>query len=421
MADTSNLTYIGPVQSARAEDFEAYRRFDPEMGEPYPGAVPDYLAPLIKLDTLMNGDDVSYLGMHASHFSYVIHGEIFRDFMSNPAVTRLQRIKQLGTVTSTWEFYMNSSNTRYLHSLVVAMLGDVVLTKYGFDERSKNLCIAAAFLHDAATPPYSEQGKIFLPVNEEADITIVLEDESVRHLLGKYGILHDDFIRCVRGEYPITGRLINSRDELDLDRLAYTAYDVHNSLRAPGNDLMPNVVNIVREDPFVFDLYDDMRIKDGEVFFTNPERVGKVLRIRADMFRNVYGSPENRAREAFIRKEFKGLSGKIKKRDLIRMDDFSFEKFIGCYSVHALALLTHLGLEAYEIGRRDSIEEDEKARLEAEGFAVEKHKGFNPAIETKVMDGRNIRPFKKVMPETAQAVREIADRMEYVGIYRWDK
>ena len=91
-------------------------------------------------------EDPTVIGSNGSDINYIVHGKIYRDFMSTKEFIRLEGIKQLGTIESSPHF-SSFNQTRYEHSLLTAIITEVVLTNLGFNKQDIELGIVSGLFH----------------------------------------------------------------------------------------------------------------------------------------------------------------------------------------------------------------------------------------------------------------------------------
>ncbi len=360
--------------------------------------------------------------LQGSHVSYLVRGEIYTDVVWHPKFSRIRHISNLGPVSI--DIY-DATHSRGDHSIVAAMMMELILRHNGFSEHDVNLGILSALLHDIAIPPLSDYGKMACPeeLDEERNIDFVLGDGSFDHIFRKYDVDRDEVIRTVRGE-GVVGSLLNS-DGVDVDKISYTGVDLSMSLnRPPWRRLFGRMRRF--NDPYLFDLYEDVEVIDDKPVFTDPERLFKFLMMRALMFEKVYFSPENRGREAYVVPELKGLwsGGKITRKDMLRASDITFLGYISkLVDRSVFDVLSRVASGFREIGRFGTADE-----ANAVGGFVDSPRRFNPATGTLTliggkrrsgrMVGSDIVPFRDGYPEKAGQVEEISQAQNYFGVYR---
>ena len=355
-------------------------------------------------------EDTFYYRLPKSHLSFVVHGCIYKDIVGHPRFGRLSRISNLGVTT--FEIPC-ATHSRVEHSIGAAIMAEVILRRNGFSEHDINVGIAAALLHDIAMPPLSDYGKSACPreLDEEDNIELVLKDKTFRKIFRKYGITPDEVVGVVRGE-GLVGQIINSLG-VDVDKIAYTAID-HS--RTYG-ELNWGKMRIIRRDPYLFDIFEDVELRNREFVYKDPQRLFRFLMVRATMFDKVHFAPESRAREAHIKGILEGLwrSGKLKKDEMLLMDDDAFLRKLEGLDVD-IQILQSLSFPFVELGRYQTVAEARK-KHRGRNAIIDKWRTFNPATLTKTLIGEEVVSFRDGFPEKAALIEAIATRNRYVGVY----
>lgn len=372
-----------------------------------------------------------YVLLPYSETAMIFHGEIYNDLASTE-VSRLHGIKQLGTVSLNVEM-VGCTQTRFYHSLLVAGLADILLTRLGFDQHEIDLAIAAGMLHDAAIPPYSDQGKLASreDLSEEKNIEMLIKgSEAIQKALKKYDISQKDVLACIRGEYPILGPLLNSKG-IDLDRISYLAIDI-NSILVAGEFRETELKSILDSDPHVFEIYNEIRFMDSKPVFENALRAKRFLLLRALMYENCYYNTFNRSKEAFLEKELKILwnKGILNKQKMTTLADNHFLDI----------MKNNMNSEIYHdifwtMTRSRFIETcryygKSKKQVEAvlksmgrnlDEIAVKEQRGFDPGTDVSVIDSldpkKRIYTFRDLYPDAAKRIEDISRKMAYTGVY----
>lgn len=199
----------------------------------------------LKRPPLIIYDAIHQVMEFPAHFS-----PILLDLINLPSVQRLRRIKQQSLSDLV---FPTATHTRLSHALGTAFLAGRMLNaikKQGFikefDERSENILLSAALLHDIGHGPFSHTFEIFLKklgihlLHEEWTESI-LSSEPFSKLFLKHGLgdsvgLISDIItkkgakrkEALKNEHPhwlLASDIISS--QLDADRLDYLLRDSH--------------------------------------------------------------------------------------------------------------------------------------------------------------------------------------------------
>ncbi len=160
-----------------------------------------------------------------------VHGHIditgvARDLLDTPAVQRLRRIAQLGTVSLV---YPSANHTRFEHSLGVYHLADRAVDYLSLREPHATHLRAAALLHDIGHAPFSHniESLIHRRTGKYHDqIAELITAGAVGETLKAHDIDPQAIADLVagRGTY---GAVISG--ELDVDRMDYLVRDAHHT------------------------------------------------------------------------------------------------------------------------------------------------------------------------------------------------
>ena len=148
------------------------------------------------------------------------------DLLDTPAVQRLRRIAQLGTVRLV---YPSANHTRFEHSLGVYHLADRALDSLSVEGREAERVRAAALLHDVGHAPFSHNVEELLHRHTglyHDDVDDIIADSAVETVLEDHRIDPDRIARLVAGEGRY-GDLVSG--ELDVDRMDYLVRDAHHT------------------------------------------------------------------------------------------------------------------------------------------------------------------------------------------------
>ncbi len=210
------------------------------------------------------------------------------------------------------------SHTRWAHSLLVAILMELILARSGFSQEERAPIVLTAGCHDIATPAGGDSIKRVDPKNlhEEENFAWVLEhyglDEKWRKQFGFNLALAKEW---VKGK-GVFGRLLDV-----VDKLCYTALDCYYlGLMRPGE-----IRNLCLEYPLIMDVWQDIRFTPdrNNIFFERPERLFRFLLLRAYEHQELLFNPYSRALDLFLKKLVKPLyrKGIITKEQLLTNHD----------------------------------------------------------------------------------------------------
>jgi HD superfamily phosphohydrolase len=253
---------------------------------------------------------------------------VARDLLDTPAVQRLRRIKQLGTVQLV---YPSANHTRFEHSLGVYHLACRALSHLGIDDRSKQAkrVQAAALLHDVGHGPFSHNleslthrrtGKFHDDVHE------LLAEDPVADVLRDYDLDPAHVADIVAGQGRL-GQIVSG--ELDVDRMDYLVRDAHHT-GVPYGGI--DTGRLVRELTFV----------DGELALAegNVQTAESLLVARALMNPTVYSQHAARISKSMLRQGAERLleATACDAEELRRMDDHDFMAALrGCEATEEYA------------------------------------------------------------------------------------
>ena len=146
--------------------------------------------------------------------------------LDTPAVQRLRRIAQLGTVRLV---YPSANHTRFEHSLGVYHLADRALASLGVAGREAERVRAAALLHDIGHAPFSHNIEELIHRKTglyHDDVAGLLHDTPVGAVLRDHDLDPDRIAGLIAGDGRF-GDLISG--ELDVDRMDYLVRDAHHT------------------------------------------------------------------------------------------------------------------------------------------------------------------------------------------------
>jgi HD superfamily phosphohydrolase len=235
--------------------------------------------------------------------------DIARDLVDTPAVQRLRRIKQLGTVTLV---YPSANHTRFEHSLGVYHLANEALAHLGIEGQQADRVRAAAMLHDVGHGPYSHN--LEAVIHRETgkwhdDVHGLLGQGAVARVLSEHGLNPDRVADLVAGEGKL-GQLVSG--ELDVDRMDYLVRDAHHT-GVPYGTI--DHERLVRE----------LRFMNGELVLAegNVQTAESLLLARALMTPTVYNHHTARISKSMLRRGTERLlsAGYMTAGELRRMDD----------------------------------------------------------------------------------------------------
>ncbi|WP_247002050.1 HD domain-containing protein [Halosolutus gelatinilyticus] len=237
---------------------------------------------------------------------------VARDLLDTPAVQRLRRIRQLGTVSLV---YPSANHTRFEHSLGVYHLACAALEHLGVEGRQAERVHAAALLHDVGHGPFSHnlESLIYRRTGRyHDDVHDLLTQGQVGDVLRDHDLVPETVADLVAGEGRF-GQLVSG--ELDVDRMDYLVRDAHHT-GVPYGTI--DTGRLVRELAFV----------DGELVLDegNVQTAESLLVARALMNPTVYSHSVARIGKAMLRRGTERLldapDADVDAATLQRMDDY---------------------------------------------------------------------------------------------------
>jgi HD superfamily phosphohydrolase len=146
--------------------------------------------------------------------------------LDTPAVQRLRRISQLGTVSLV---YPSANHTRFEHSLGVYHLAVKALEGLGIRGKNATRVEAAALLHDVGHAPFSHNIEALLHRRTgkyHDDVHDLLDGQRVGEVLRDHDLDPDAIADLIAGDGPY-GQIVSG--ELDVDRMDYLVRDAHHT------------------------------------------------------------------------------------------------------------------------------------------------------------------------------------------------
>ena len=254
---------------------------------------------------------------------------LFYDLWHAGAFGRLNWINQLGYLVpprpEEWDRKVRISytlpqffNNRLMHSLLVAMMAEVILARNGFSKEERDPRVLTAGGHDIATPAGGDSIKRVDPkgLDEEENFSWMLKHYGLDKLWSeKYGFDLTTAQRWVKGE-EIFGQLLDA-----IDKMCYTALDCYQL----GLVRAGNIRTHCLQHPLVMDVWQDIQFTpDRTTFaFSDPERLFLFLLLRAYEHQDLLLNPYSRTLDLFLKKLVKPLykRGIITKEQLLTEND----------------------------------------------------------------------------------------------------
>ena len=352
---------------------------------------------------------------------------IYRDLESTEAISRLDKIHQLG-LANTCGYSACSSGTRLVHSLICASEIDRIAQEN--DLKDRELGIIAGMSHDIATPPFSDSVALGLNLNDEEQFEYVLGlHPDFDKLLDKYAVRKKDLVEVVTGKSKsIMSQLINSKGSLDVDRWSYTIYDAWNldlisrSKKPKKMRYAPLKYIVLRVDNrYVPNPFKHITIDDNKIVFNDMKNLSDTLELRIKMSTDVYNNPELLAREAFLENISKDMleKGIINKESIFKMGDEDFKELV---CKHGGEIGNKL-FQFFKFQSYGTVDADEKIVREflasnvRTPFAVKRQRKFNTAADSLVMVDGTVDMYRNWRPGHALSMEGRMSSLEKTFVY----
>ncbi|WP_411963081.1 HD domain-containing protein [Haloferax sp. YSMS24] len=241
---------------------------------------------------------------------YISVEGVAMDLMDTPRVQRLRRLKQLGT---TFHVYPSANHTRFEHSLGVYHLSNKVIDQLNIEPELAETLRAAAMLHDIGHGPFSHNTEPIMKREtgkSHSDISDILSKGEIKETLDHHGISSSDVFALIKGEGRY-GQLLAS--SLDIDRMDYLVRDAHHT-GVPYGSIDHN--RLIGQLSFSGS---DLVLGENSIHVAQ-----SLLTARALMYPTVYGHHATRISEMMVQRGTDKLIdlGEIVGEDLRHMDDY---------------------------------------------------------------------------------------------------
>lgn len=252
-------------------------------------------------------------------------GWVFEE-LNNKPFFRLGGISQLGYLAAPYItfpgeklYYVSPPfvHTRWIHSLISAMLAEVILARNGFSKQDRAPIVLAIAYHDVATPAGGDSIKRISPeLNEEKNFAFVLENSGLAERWHKlFGFDLEKACSWIRNE-GVIGLLLDI-----LDKMSYVCLDCYYL----GVMFDGQVRKHCLENPFFMDVWQDIRFTPDkkQLAFTNPERLFQFILARAYEHQELLLNPYSRRLDFYLTNLVKPLyeKGLITKEQLLDWDN----------------------------------------------------------------------------------------------------
>ena len=342
------------------------------------------------------------------------------------------------------------SQTRFLHTLLVSLIVERILRKNGIDQKEINAAVAAAVLHDIATPAGGDPVKSVDPANldEESFWWEVLEEKGWNYL-DSIGADRNDIDKIIKNK-GYRGEVLDIAD-----RIHYVVNDLFNLIGNPNlrvhfpgeipysqiDKAYGELEREVLKDPLIGEIYKDVMIDlYDQVYFTDPERLGRFLKIRALLFKHLYANPFSQGKDlklASLVSQFYSSDDQNKDKltpsKLRRMTDEKLFRWLVDVTrtgdiYPSPDFLYRVFVDWSQDCRYDRFDNPEQAKARAEeikGSSLNMHvvgirefKGFDSGTGYKVMDAfGKLVEFREYDPAKASEIEEISESTKGVFVF----
>ena len=352
-------------------------------------------------------------------------GSVFYEICRNDAFHRLGGISQLGYLVpprpKEWNKNVSVSyvipqfhHTRWIHSLLTAIIMEIVLARNGFSKKERASVVLTAGSHDIATPAGGDSVKRVDPekLGEEESFAWVLKYYGLDKKWKKqFGFNLVDAERWVAGEEAF-GQLLDF-----IDKISYTALDCFHL----GEKRKGKVRNFCLKHPLVMDVWQDIIAPDGKNFiFSNPENLFNFLLLRAYEFQEFLYSPYSRALDLFIKKMVQPLyrKGIITREQLLTRDDDWLYWTLQQYYPEEIKCIINPGELSW---KKFKTEKEQKMFCRQLGRRLdhaEQIVKFNTGLDFPVLSQGRVIPLREAIPqEKVKLLEKISASMMGYYVY----
>lgn len=306
-------------------------------------------------------------------------------------------------------------HTRWVHSLLVAILMELILAHNGFSQKERAPIVLTAGCHDIATPAGGDSIKRVDPKNLQ-------EEENFVWVLERYGLAEKwtkqfgfDLVlakKWVKGK-GVFGRLLDV-----VDKIAYTALDCYYlGLMRPGE-----IRNLCLKYPLIMDVWQDVEFTSdrSRFFFNHSKRLYRFLLLRAYEHQELLFNPYSRALDLFLKKLVKPLykKGIITKEQLLAGDDKWLEKILNEY--YPQEVKCYIEPEKLSWRKFNTLEERRKfsKKLGARVDHVEYITGFSTGLNWPVLKQGKVVPLRKAISRAKiKLLKDVAASIKGYYVY----
>lgn len=310
---------------------------------------------------------------------------------------------------------------RLIHSFHVAALMALLLAnnRQAFNENDALHGLLAALLHDVRTPAGGDTIKLLdrRAFDEDANFGQLFKKARWQEVAARYGLDNAQLLAIVQ-ETCLLGQLKDVADKIAYVVLdAFMMLSVIHYANADGSCSSYDAVRAqIAAHPFVGDVWEDVRIINGQVVFTDARRLAALLKLRALLFRDLYHNPETRYPQfiyvnCILRRLYE--TGQITTKRLLEGDDYDIIQLLSAQLGMPWWQLSMEGLGRIHTQRYASPRQAERAmrhkRLNGGLVLLEDlSRPINSGTSFLVLNSRGqVQPLKRALPGAAAEIDDI--------------
>lgn len=269
-----------------------------------------------------------------------IDGEgLFYELCHSEVFSRLGGISQLGYLVpprpEEWDKEINIlylrptfSHARWIHSLLVAILAEIILARNGFSKEERAPVVLTAGCHDIGIPAGGDSVKRvdLKNLDEEKNFSWALKQYSlVKHWAKEFGFNLSLAKKWVKGE-GMFGQFLDV-----VDKISYTALDCYHA----GFQRPSQIRDFCLQHPLIMDVWQDIRFTSDKAnfAFTHAKRLFNFLLLRAYEYQELLFNPYSRTLDLFLKRLVQPLyqQGIITREYLLAWNDEQLESVLSQY------------------------------------------------------------------------------------------
>ncbi|WP_215143119.1 HD domain-containing protein [Exiguobacterium qingdaonense] len=185
------------------------------------------------------------------HRYIYVYDHLIWELINTKEFQRLRRIKQLGTSFLTFH---GAEHTRFHHSLGVYEIARQLIDQFQqypeWDDRDRELLLAAALLHDVGHGPFSHAFEHVFSVRHEVwTERIILGKTEVNKVLSEMGVGFAEEVASIINKTHPNRLIVNMlSSQLDVDRMDYLLRDAHFAGVSYGKFDLERMLRVLRPD-----------------------------------------------------------------------------------------------------------------------------------------------------------------------------